>query len=97
MCDIYTFQHEVRIFLTFSCPYTTIPLFSGVHVNLIHVAPQSLAKTELASRPHYQGAPLSYGYEIIHVREAHKPAIQKVPLQHMQGKFRAELPMSTRS
>jgi hypothetical protein len=68
---------KLEVLLTFTCSYIAIPLFSGVHVNLIHVAPQSLTKTEPASRPHYQGVPLTY--EIITVSEGHKPAIKKVP------------------
>jgi hypothetical protein len=68
---------KLDVFLTFLCPYTCIPLFPGVRVNLIHVAPQALTKTELASWPHYQCVP--FPYEIITVSEAHKPALQKVP------------------
>jgi hypothetical protein len=60
---------KLEVLLTFLCPYTGIPPYPGVRVNLIHVAPWSLTKTELASRPHYQCVP--YTYEIIRVIEAH--------------------------
>jgi hypothetical protein len=68
---------KLEVLLTFSCPYIAIPLLSGVHVNLIHIGPQSLTKTELASMPHYHV--VQFPYEIIRVSEAHKPAIKKVP------------------
>jgi hypothetical protein len=57
------------------CLYTGIPPSPCVRVNLIYVTPQSLTKTELASRPYYQGVPFTY--EVIDVSEAHKPAIQR--------------------
>jgi hypothetical protein len=65
-----------ELLLIFLCPYTGILLFSAVHVNSNYVAPQSLAKTELASRPYYEAVALTY--EIMQESEARKPTIQNL-------------------
>jgi hypothetical protein len=39
---------KLEALLTFLCPYTGIPLFSGVHVNLIHVTGEDRARIQAA-------------------------------------------------
>jgi hypothetical protein len=64
----YTFQHDVRSASHIFMPAHRHRSFLWCACeNLIHVAPQSLTKTELASRPHYHV--VQFPYEIIRVSE----------------------------